>query len=171
MGTTVYPPHSGTAAELIRNEIEWHHPENPQRHEVVAHSGRYWAVRTIATGEVFAVVAIVTRHNAQIGIKLVDEGMGPNDYKCPLRILNLLSPTDSKYANEWREQCRKYHADRKAQPRLKVGDTVIFDPPVVFTSGAKVSRMVWHGKYRFDAGGFFARMPKNWRTRYTWDIV
>lgn len=38
--------------------------------------------------------------------KPMEEDMGPYYFNCPKRILDLLSPTDSKTANEWRESCR-----------------------------------------------------------------
>lgn len=39
--------------------------------------------------------------------KDMGEDMGPCECDCPVSILNLLSPTDSKWALEWRERCRK----------------------------------------------------------------
>lgn len=33
--------------------------------------------------------------------------MEPCEDHCPASILSLLSPTDSEYANSWRERCRK----------------------------------------------------------------
>lgn len=42
--------------------------------------------------------------------KVIHETCGPCESKCPNRILNLLSPTDSEWANEWRMRCREYNA-------------------------------------------------------------
>jgi hypothetical protein len=51
----------------------------------------------------------------------MDETMGPVESRCPERILDLLTPTDSEYANEWRARCRAFHAASKARPKIKVG--------------------------------------------------
>lgn len=37
--------------------------------------------------------------------KDMDEGCGPCQCECPKGILDLLSPTDSKWANDWRQAC------------------------------------------------------------------
>ena len=42
-------------------------------------------------------------HN--FGYKDMDETMGPVESNCPMRLLKLLTPTDNKWANEWRERC------------------------------------------------------------------
>lgn len=44
--------------------------------------------------------------------KDLDETCGV-EAKCPMSIINLLTPTDNKRANEWREECKKYHAEKK----------------------------------------------------------
>ena len=37
--------------------------------------------------------------------KPMDESMGPGEDNCPKGILDLLTPTDSEYANDWRKRC------------------------------------------------------------------
>lgn len=39
--------------------------------------------------------------------KDMSESMGPYECKCPKSILDLLTPTESKYALEWRRKCRE----------------------------------------------------------------
>lgn len=51
--------------------------------------------------------------------KDMSESMLPGEYKCPLSILKLLSPTDNKYALTWRENCKKYHMEKKKPDSLK----------------------------------------------------
>lgn len=55
------------------------------------------------------------------GYKDMDEGAGPVIARCPERILDLLTETDSKWALAWRQRCREYHAARKACPKLQPG--------------------------------------------------
>ena len=64
-------------------------------------------------------------HN--FGYKAMPESMGPAAYKCPAGVLNLLTPTDSEFANEWREENRKIREFRNAVNRFKrkltIGET------------------------------------------------
>ena len=41
------------------------------------------------------------------------ESMGPCQCECPKGILDVLTPTDNKYANEWRAVCYKHHEEKK----------------------------------------------------------
>lgn len=71
------------------------------------------------TRQVFAVVCLVDYNprDAQgyiFGYKDMDETMGPYETGCPEDILDLLTPIDSAYANEWRARCRAVIAQRKA---------------------------------------------------------
>jgi hypothetical protein len=54
----------------------------------------------------------------------MDETMGPLEARCPERILDLLTPTDNEYANQWRHDCRHYHAKRKKTKTLKEGQVL-----------------------------------------------
>lgn len=45
--------------------------------------------------------------------KDMDESMGPYKYDCPKGILDLLTPTESEYANEWRKKCYEQLAKKK----------------------------------------------------------
>lgn len=71
----------------------------------------YYAAVRNKDGKVWAAVFLTcgrTRHDGTAwGYKDMDESMGPCEDKCPVSILDLLSPTDSQRANEWRDRCRK----------------------------------------------------------------
>ena len=47
------------------------------------------------------------------GYKSMDECMGPNACKCPERLLKLFSAPQNGYATAWRQNCLRYHEDRK----------------------------------------------------------
>ena len=82
----------------------------------------YAALRSKETGEVHALVILTRIHPHEycnFGMKWVDETMGPTQCDCPESILKLLSPTDSKYALEWREACRQTRREKKEKPLLK----------------------------------------------------
>ncbi|MGH6766402.1 MAG: DUF6927 domain-containing protein, partial [Bradyrhizobium sp.] len=63
--------------------------------------------------------------------------------ECPERILNLLTPTDSSYAIEWRARCRENAAARRAlsrKPSPRPGQTIVFDQPLSFSDGRSLDR-------------------------------
>ena len=71
-------------------------------------------------------------HYFNFGYKAMDETVGPCCYDCPKSILNLLTPTDSEWANEWRRKCYE-NANKKRW---------IKDLPI----GAKVEWTRWDGE-------------------------
>lgn len=64
----------------------------------------------LKTGEsvVYGETILTAIDNMEFFWKEVSEDMGPYTIECPVGILNLLSPTDSPYAQQWREKCRAY---------------------------------------------------------------
>ena len=60
--------------------------------------------------QVFGVVFLTSIDNKDyhnFSYKDMDESMGPCYYDCPKGILDLLSPTDSEWANNWRKNVEK----------------------------------------------------------------
>jgi hypothetical protein len=168
MGWTGYVNDTRKSVDIVREELIG----SGTRHRVIAHSGKYWVIEDIETNERFATIALVEKRNGDTYVKIVEESMGPFEVKCPLRFLDLLSPTDNEYALEWRQAVRDYHAQKASQPALKIGDTIEFDNPLEFTNGAKYQRLTYVGGYKFRTPvGFMVRMSKNWRTYYKWTIV
>jgi hypothetical protein len=51
--------------------------------------------------------------------KDMDETCGPYKCDCPKGILDLLTPTDSEFANAWRQKCYEAHAKKKDPNALK----------------------------------------------------
>jgi hypothetical protein len=96
----------------------------------------YGAVEKVAkdTGErtVFAVIFMLNfvKDHYNFGYKDMDETCGPYQADCPERILKLLTPTTSQYAQKWRDDCWakiKAKTPRKAVgvgSKLKYGGTV-----------------------------------------------
>lgn len=93
----------------------------------------YAAVRNrgshpIRPGQVWCMVALTRRdrgyHN--FGYKDMDEDMGPNEAKCPARVLDLLTPATSEYAISWRADCRRYNERLEAAKRIKPGTRIRF---------------------------------------------
>jgi len=57
-------------------------------------------------------------------VKTMDETSGPYCYECPESILKLLSPTDSEWANQWRENCRAFGHKKTELRNLPVGSKI-----------------------------------------------
>ena len=113
----------------------------------------YAAVTTERAGKPTEVRAAVfltcgkVKHDGCIwGYKDMDETMGPNESKCPASILALLTPTDSKWANEWRERCRKNIAE--AAERRRNGPKPLYAPNGVVITVKGASWVITSKEYR-----------------------
>jgi hypothetical protein len=104
----------------------------------------YAAVEHVANDgsrHVWAAICLVNynrraRDGYVLGYKDMSEDMGPYEAECPVEILHLLAPTESKNANEWREKCRKFaglKAENARKPKLEPGQFVEFDYPIYMT--------------------------------------
>ena len=65
---------------------------------------------------VVAAVCLTSTNNKDyynFAYKGMDETCGPHKYDCPKGILDLLTPTESEYANEWRKACYENLAQKK----------------------------------------------------------
>lgn len=128
--------------------------------------------------EVFAVICLTSVSNDpyyNFSYKDMDETMGPYKYDCPSSILKLLTPTENKYAKEWREKCnenikKKYQLE-KMDKHGKKGGTIIFYPSSDLQSGRKANepiKLFWQSisfNYSKKERGFwtdgFFRYPKS----------
>lgn len=105
----------------------------------------YAAVNTVGTEEVWAAVVHTSVNNSDyfdFGYKDMDETVGPYKFECPPAILDLLTPTDSGFANVWRERCReeqRYHAWFKSLPD---GARVKWTVPTSFYRGFREGEVI-----------------------------
>jgi len=70
--------------------------------------------------------------------------MGPYECECPTSILDLLTPTDAPYAQQWRARCYESAAARRARaakPKPRVGQVIVFDEPLAFSDGQSFERL------------------------------
>ena len=88
--------------------------------------------KTNGCEDVTAIVCLTsanTKDYYNFAYKDMDESMGPYKYDCPKGILDLLTPTDSIYANEWRKQCYEQLAkkqDKSSLSKLPIGSEIKF---------------------------------------------
>lgn len=74
----------------------------------------YAAVKDSATGRVWAGIALTRmKKSGEFVYKDMDESLGPFQGECPISIINLLTPTDSEHANNWRKSCKEYAEKKK----------------------------------------------------------
>jgi hypothetical protein len=66
------------------------------------------------------------------GYKAIDEGMGPVEVDCPLRLLDLAGTPQGEYSAAWRERVRAARTERSAKrarrKSLRIGETVTLAP-------------------------------------------
>jgi hypothetical protein len=150
------------------------------------HNVFYAAVRTSATGEVWAMVVLMqrARGRANFGCKPMDETVGPNAYDAPAKVLDALTPTDYEYAREWRQQCRENLAKRadarRRQQAVTVGVVIQTAVPLRFGNGLDASRFecvgrsgrtLWWQAITEDGTRFGCRLGAQWAARLLWTIV
>lgn len=63
----------------------------------------WFAALKKSDGSVFGVVIVTKRRNGNIAEKWIGEDEGPGEL-APVSFINLLSPTESEWANEWRNK-------------------------------------------------------------------
>lgn len=111
--------------------------------KVAGRLGTSYAAYRTQEGEIIGVVILTQWRRGtwyNFGYKDIEENMGPCEADCPQSILDLLTPTNSEWANEWRGKCRA----KLAKPKLKLtaGDTVRFARPITFTGGETFTELV-----------------------------
>lgn len=157
MGTiATYKPRGQPLTQFLieAGALRWTNPEF--RHTIldsafVSLSEHYAAVEKVevATGnrEVWASVIKVQlfkkgRDGCNIAYKNMSEHCGPRQIRCPVRILDMLTETDSEYAKAWRTECRDRLAKLAAMPVLKPGIPLTFEYPLRFSNGLEASQFV-----------------------------
>lgn len=102
----------------------------------------YYAAAQVITngvgGEVFAIICKVlwnpnSKTGEQFGYKDMEESMGPYEDNCPQNILDLLGPTTSEYALDWRRRCAE-NLKRRAR-KIEDGDRIKLAAALTFTDG------------------------------------
>jgi hypothetical protein len=140
-----YGPKPASVKDYMNSLYTWE-TENKKcrvlKSAIVSMREYYAAVEVVEkkTGsrEVVAAVALLNISRNELGKKTMDETCGPYSYNCPESILNLLTETDSEWAQEWRAKCRAQIAKRKMVSALKPGTVIRFNMPLSFSNGLEV---------------------------------
>lgn len=183
MGWTFYPKPQNVKADLD-NQLTWQSETGARRvldSAIVGANEYYAAVEYIdpqGNREVWAAVFLLkfcpkARDGYTFGYKDLTENCGPYAWRCPIRILELLTETQNEYARAWREKCRAYHAARKSKPALRDGITIqIENAPIhcgIKLDRVEVVRGGYSGKrlyFKHPALGLF-RWPSIRRYNYS----
>ena len=149
--TYTYKPSYQSASAFLREQFD----EDGERFRwetldisVVKFRTAYAAIRKTCKSSgaslVFGVVCLLDyrpHDQYNFGWKEVEESMGPCESECPARILDLLTPTDEKFAIEWRQRCRErleqLDRNRRLMASLKPGDILHHKTGLVFTDGIR----------------------------------
>ena len=122
MGWTYFPHRGESTLEIIGNEIDGV-IESEQAGGAVYSvceqklnpGDAHPIYQTEADGVYrFILVTLIDRSYSQIGLKHMEEGMGPNASCCPIRLIDMASrlradgsPHGVRWAHEWRERCTR----------------------------------------------------------------
>ena len=116
--TSTHLPHRTKILDYLTAPSFWGPKYTVLKATLVKRNTAYMAIRYKHEDKdfVFAAIYLVryapkSYHN--LIYKEMDETVGPGYCECPESVLDLLTPTDNKYALEWRKACREYHAKRK----------------------------------------------------------
>lgn len=125
----------------------------------------------ISTNEqqVFGVVFLTSTDSKDyfnFSYKDIDEASGPCYYDCPKGILDLLTPTDSEWANNWRASCRERLKQKKnpnSLSKLPEGSVIKVVLPFDtqrYSKGSEVilTKIKWGKQYKWFASNcYFTR--------------
>jgi len=123
MGTWYYEKQPGESMRdfIVRNEF------TSEAIEIVASAiylrEGYFAIKNKQTGAVFGVVVTIEHSPEGVGLKVMEEDVGPFYYNAPAKILDALTPTDNLWAMCWREGCREV-LNKKSALKDLVGKTI-----------------------------------------------
>lgn len=131
------PAHIKATDFIVQQHLTWdsHDKETGEKHTVIAKAlvgmREFYAavehVKADGTREVWCAVCKVSYYPKDyygFCVKAMSEHDGPYFHKCPEKILKLLTPTDSEYANTWREKCWANVNHKKVVK--KAGDKVLY---------------------------------------------
>lgn len=154
MGWTFTNKDGMTVQKFFERQFNYDKPEEKRSAKILRCSAT-WNVAYMAyeviTGEKREVVALVcliqhvpkAKDGYTFGYKDMTECMGPCESKCPKTILEMLTPTESKYASDWRDRCWKRIHERAAKPKVKQGDWIKFEQPIKFRDGSELDTFVY----------------------------
>jgi hypothetical protein len=118
-------------------------------------NGTFYAAVQRPSGEVWALVVQQGRNGQEYLYKDMDETVGPNEVGASREVFDALTPTDSEWANQWRERVAIDLARRdEARARAKMavpGTMVVFTRPVDLSHGDKfrVGKIVGKGRIQY----------------------
>lgn len=172
MGWTGIPDFNGGVKEKIEEVTRGFENSDVLKSQMV-NSTIYSAIRNNDTGEVWCMITLTAMDRGEFLYKSMDDCSGPYEYDCPLSILDLLTDTDSEYSLKWREKVRRV-AEIKSR-KVKRGDVIKLSHPIEFQGGGSFDTFVYREWYSFDAvaptgTSCRVRLPKNWKTRYDWEL-
>lgn len=144
--TSTTLPYGKPIKEFFTQMFEWESDTHIYRilDSSLVHFSTWYAAMEItdkntSEKEVIALVVLVhmqPKKYYNICYKEMTENEGPCERQCPKRILNLLTPTNEKYAIQWRKDCWERY-NKKKNPSLKKGHYILFKEALHFNDGTE----------------------------------
>jgi hypothetical protein len=168
MGWTFTNKGGLTTKEFFEREFNHDKPEEGRSGKVIACHATwtvaYLAYETLSPkGRQVVGVVCLLQHVPRaldgytFGYKDMSEEDGPCESKCPKTILDMLTPTTSEYALQWRKRCQERIDKRAKAPKVKKGEWVKFTHPLTFRGGETLDTL------QYIKGNTFYRCYTNYR--------
>ena len=160
MGWTSYHAGFYTSSGSVDRKRECESLLNQEDYEIlkakVVGSTYYAALRSRKDGSVFAAVILTRVDNKSefnFYYKIMSEFDGPRERSCPNDILDLLTPTKSRFALQWREDCRN------EAKKLKPGDLPVGTRIRIMLDGRPMTLVKERPMYQFKRPWWY--IPEN----------
>lgn len=120
---------------------------------------------------IFGMVELTRVTGGTFWHKSISESMGPAECDCPKKILDLLPPPTTEYAENWRNRCEAKRKWKNTLARLKEGSVIEFPAKYDLTDGTKAGEQIillrchYNGKLKWFKNGriYSATIPEDFK--------
>jgi hypothetical protein len=157
---TFYPYGMSTRTKLKEFILsDYYHDEGPVilKHRSVS-AGLWILMQTRKTengqlvlGQKFIIFSKFSQHDKTWGYKDMEVCSHPFQYDCPMKFIDEIEENGHPYAehqgikemyDSWRENVLEYHKKKKSSAKIKGGERIVFDSPIVFQNGEELSEFI-----------------------------
>lgn len=120
---------------------------------------------------IFGMVELTRITGGTFWHKSIDESMGPAECDCPKKILDLLPPPTTEYAENWRNRCEAKRKWKNTLAKLQEGSVIEFPAKYDLTDGTKAGEQIrllrchYNGKLKWFKNGriYSATIPEDFK--------
>ena len=167
MGWSYYPKDEVTTKRELFKRLSRPDSFNQERVELMKNTlvgeHHWYLIKMVESGKVSIGLNLFDCDGGEWGYKSMSEECGPYYYDCPLGFLKEASETSCETTLEWRENVRKFHAEKKSKANrssaLKAGDVIDYFGDVFELVYKRGPRKGWNVS-RKSSGQLFSMSSK-----------